>query len=150
MCLQRYSSGHVCLCAKCLWIYITILRLCEYGSLRDNRHKQGRSWVTRASSMEQNLLDIVWRNPRTSVRTVATDVGGSRSSVHCVLQSAGLHSYHSHRSPYACAFCTVVSRPMSPKHALSIPHFIYGWDVLHVWWCVQLPQCAFMGWRESP
>ena len=47
--------------------------------------------------MEENVLDTVRRNPSTSVRAVATAVGESGSSVHCVLQCEGLHPYHLQR-----------------------------------------------------
>lgn len=71
--------------------------LCEYGSLRGNRHSEGRPRVTRTPRMEQNVLDTVRRNPSASVRAVATAVGESRNSVHRVLQREGLHPYHLQR-----------------------------------------------------
>ena len=70
------------------------LNLCEYGSLRGNRHSDGRPRGTRTPSMEQTVLDTVRRNPSASVRAVATAVGESRTSVHRVLKREGLHPYH--------------------------------------------------------
>ncbi|GFU59413.1 hypothetical protein TNCV_2299661 [Trichonephila clavipes] len=39
----------------------------EYGSLRGDRHSESESRVLRTSSMEQNVLHAVRRNPSTSV-----------------------------------------------------------------------------------
>ncbi|GFW30045.1 hypothetical protein TNCV_1593631 [Trichonephila clavipes] len=57
---------------------------------------EGGSQVTRTSSIEQNVLDTVRRNPNTSVRAFAAAVVGSRSSAYRVLKLKGkpLYSYH--------------------------------------------------------
>ena len=53
--------------------------------------------------------------------------------VHCALDREGLHPYHLQRVPLLlprssckCAFCALVSRPMSPRIAFPILRFIYG------------------------
>ncbi|GFW79999.1 hypothetical protein TNCV_984081 [Trichonephila clavipes] len=71
--------------------------LCEYGSLRDSIQSKGGSRVIQTSSIVQNVLNTVRRSPITIVQSV----GGSRSSVHRVVQRENklLPTYHFQRVP---------------------------------------------------
>ena len=71
--------------------------LCEYGSLRGNKYSEGGPRVNLTPRMEENVLDTIRRNPSASVRAVATDFEGSRTSVHRVLKHESLHPYHLQR-----------------------------------------------------
>ncbi|GFU94016.1 hypothetical protein TNCV_2391051 [Trichonephila clavipes] len=54
-------------------------------------HSEDGPRVIRIPASYNIVLNAVRRNPSTSVRAVATAVGGSRSSVHRVLQHENLH-----------------------------------------------------------
>ncbi|GFV44890.1 hypothetical protein TNCV_4966441 [Trichonephila clavipes] len=54
-----------------------------------SQHSDEGPRVTHTSSMEQNVLDSIRRNPSTSVRAVTSAEGGSRNIVHRVLQREG-------------------------------------------------------------
>lgn len=71
--------------------------LCEDGSLRGSRRSAGRPRVARTPAMEENVLDVVERNPRSSIRGVAAAVRRSRNTVHRVLQAESLYPYHLQR-----------------------------------------------------
>ncbi|GFT39310.1 hypothetical protein TNCV_2422251 [Trichonephila clavipes] len=65
----------------------------RWGSLRGYRHSEDVSGETLISSMKQNVLDIIRRNPS----ICAAAVGESGSSFHSVLQREDLHPYHLQR-----------------------------------------------------
>ncbi|GFU45030.1 uncharacterized protein TNCV_4235271 [Trichonephila clavipes] len=69
------------------------------GLLRGNRNNEGELRVTIIPSMEQNVLDTVRWNPNTSIQVIGAVVGGSRSSVHRVLQREGFLPYNLQRVP---------------------------------------------------
>ncbi|GFV56939.1 hypothetical protein TNCV_1869801 [Trichonephila clavipes] len=52
--------------------------LCEYGSLRGNRHGEGGPRITRTPSTEHNVLDTVRKNLSTRLREIAGTVDGSQ------------------------------------------------------------------------
>lgn len=133
--------------------------LCEYDSLRNNRHSTSEPRGTRTLTMQQNVLDSFQRNPSNSIGAVAAFIRGSLNSVHRVLQREGLHPYHlqkvqsllltDHFALWYLDQCRQDALPipswklqdagfnvLSPNSVLTfttfpILHFIYGWGVPH-------------------
>lgn len=87
--------------------------LCDYESLRNNRHSKDEPRATRTLTMQQNLLDSFRRNPSNSVRAVATSIRRSLNSVHRVLQ------------------VKVYTRTIFKKYSLSSSQMIFHVCVLH-------------------
>ena len=106
--------------------------LCEYGSLRGNKHSEKGLQVTQTPSFEENMLNIVPGKPKISVLAIAVAVEESRSSVHRVLKHEGLRPYHLQRAPSlppinhsARERWTVVTGSVSPRSAFPILRLAY-------------------------
>ncbi|GFT95409.1 DUF4817 domain-containing protein [Trichonephila clavipes] len=70
-------------------------RLAETGSFE--RGDMVRVRTARTPAVEQNVLQHVERNPRTSTRSVANSVGVSHCSVWRILREQDMHPFHVQR-----------------------------------------------------
>jgi len=95
--------------------FIAIHRhLAVFGLVR-NRNEQG---VMLDVELEEEVLDIITRDPTTSIRRISARLGVSKTSVWRILKKEGLHPYHFRRShnlifgdsPARLVFCTWLLR----------------------------------------
>lgn len=70
--------------------------LSESGSFRDST-REGRPRSARSPNAEERVLGLVERNPRTSIRAVASQLTISRNSVQRILNEENFHAYHLQR-----------------------------------------------------
>lgn len=91
-----------------------VFRLADTGVLLPNYEGRGRESTRRVLRAEEELLQVVERNPSVSTRVAARQVGVSRSTVHRIFRRNLLHPYHIQRvqeltendRPLRVTFCT--------------------------------------------
>lgn len=104
---NRRAPSHTC-------ITDVVFRLRETGRLLPTYEGRGHERSRRMLRAEEDLLDLVDRNPGVSTRQAARQVGVSRSTVHSILRCNLLHPYHIQRvqeltendRPLRVTFCT--------------------------------------------
>lgn len=91
-----------------------VFRLRETGSMLPSYEGRGRQRPPGILDAEEQLLDIVDRNPGVSTRDAARQIGVSRSTVHTIFRDNLLYPYHIQRvqalsendRPLRVTFCT--------------------------------------------
>ena len=71
--------------------------MCDYGTLRNSVRSESRPRSTRSIVIEENILDMIDTNPSTSIRSISSALGVSRSRVQCVLNAESMHAFHLQR-----------------------------------------------------